>query len=38
MSVAALRKKHHLQDGGSVYLFFTTDLEERPIVIVCEKI
>lgn len=38
MSVAALRKKHHLQDGGSVYLFFTTDLKERPIVIVCEKI
>jgi hypothetical protein len=38
MTVAALRKKHHLRDGGSVYLFFTTDLEERPIVIVCEKI
>ena len=37
MTVAALRKKHHLRDGGSVYLFFTTDLEERPIVIVCEK-
>ena len=37
MTVADLRKKHHLQDGGSVYLFFTTDLEERPIVVVCEK-
>ena len=37
MTVAALRKKHHLLDGGSVYLFFTTDLEEKPIVVVCEK-
>lgn len=37
MNVAGLRKKHRLQDGGSVYLFFSTDLDQKPIVLVCEK-
>ncbi len=38
LSVAALRKKHSLLDGGHVYLFFTTDLHNKAVVIVCEKI
>ena len=38
MSVAAIRKKHSLQDGGHVYLFFTNDLNNKAMVIVCEKI
>jgi hypothetical protein len=38
MSVAAIRKKHSLQDGGHVYLFFTSDLNNKAMLIVCEKI
>lgn len=36
-TVAAIRKKHNIKDGGAVYLFFTTDLNGRPIVIKCHK-
>ncbi|MEB3345907.1 class I SAM-dependent methyltransferase, partial [Aquimarina gracilis] len=37
-SVAALRKKHKIKDGGEIYLFFTTDLNEKKIMIQCKKI
>jgi hypothetical protein len=37
-TVADLRKKHSLQDGGHVYMFFSTDLNNKAVVIVCEKI
>ncbi len=37
-TVAQIRKKTGLKDGGNQYLFFTTDLNNKLIVIVCEKI
>lgn len=33
-----IKKKFKIQDGGSVYLFFTTDLNDHKIVIVTSKI
>lgn len=36
-SVAILRKKHHIKDGGETYLFFTTGMENNLLVLVCEK-
>lgn len=38
LSVAELRKKHKLKEGGEQYLFFTTDYEGRRIVLHCRKI
>jgi len=37
-SVPQIRKKLSLKDGGTNYLFFTTDLNNNKIVIQCEKI
>lgn len=37
MSVAELRKKWKLKEGGEQYLFFTTDLEDNKIVLLCKK-
>ncbi|MGX1930547.1 THUMP-like domain-containing protein [Flagellimonas sp. 2504JD4-2] len=37
-SVAELRKKHKIKDGGEHYLFFTTDSNDKLIVLVCKKI
>jgi len=37
LTVAALRKKLNVKDGGDTYLFFTTDYKGNQIVIVCEK-
>ncbi|WP_438712289.1 THUMP-like domain-containing protein [Aquimarina muelleri] len=36
-SVATLRKKHKIKDGGDIYLFFTTDHTNKKIVIACKK-
>ncbi len=36
-SVQALRKKWHIKDGGDIYLFFTTNLENKKIVLVTSK-
>ncbi|MEP5914635.1 MAG: class I SAM-dependent methyltransferase, partial [Flavobacteriaceae bacterium] len=36
-TVAELRKKHKIKDGGDVYLFFTTDVNNKLIVLYCEK-
>lgn len=37
-SVARIRKRWHIQDGGDDYLFFTTDPQGKPIVVICHKI
>lgn len=36
-TVQNIRKKLHIKDGGNLYLFFTTDVENNKIVIVCTK-
>ena len=36
-SVAQIRKKTNLKDGGNLYLFFTTNCNNEKIVIFCEK-
>lgn len=38
VSVDELRKKLRIEDGGDLYLFFTTQLDGNSIVIVCSKI
>lgn len=38
LSVAALRKKLKLKDGGEAYLFATTDVERRHLLIRCHKV
>lgn len=37
-TVASIRKKHHIKDGGTHYLFFTTNCENKLSVLVCTKI
>jgi hypothetical protein len=37
-TVEQIRKKLGIKDGGDVYLFFTTDMDNRRIVIVSSKI
>jgi hypothetical protein len=37
-TVENIRKKWKISDGGSVYSFFTTDLNNSKIVLICEKI
>jgi len=36
-TVAQIRKKTKLKDGGNQYLFFTTDVNNKHIVLICEK-
>lgn len=36
-SVEELRKKWKIKDGGELYSFFTTDKNNRKIVLICEK-
>ncbi|GAB1858376.1 hypothetical protein MHTCC0001_32130 [Flavobacteriaceae bacterium MHTCC 0001] len=36
-NVAQLRKKYGFKDGGSTYLFFTTDMDNNKIVLVTSK-
>ncbi len=36
--VAAIRKKLGLQEGGDQYLFATTSVHQKPIILVCEKV
>lgn len=38
ITVAELRKKHKIKDGGDYYLFFTTDMNDQLIVLICKKI
>ncbi|SRX73729.1 THUMP-like domain-containing protein [Aequorivita antarctica] len=37
-SVETLRKKWKIADGGDVYLFFVTNLEDKKEIIVCSKV
>ena len=37
-SVEEIRKKWKIKDGGSIYCFFTTDLNNNKIVLICSKI
>lgn len=36
-TVAQIRKKTGLKDGGNQYLFFTTDINNKHLVLICEK-
>ena len=38
VDVENIRKKLKIKDGGKDYLFFTTNLKEEKIVLVCEKV
>jgi len=37
-SVADFRRRTGIREGGEVYLFATTDLRGRPVVLVCHKV
>ena len=37
-TVAKIRKKTGLKDGGNQYLFFTTDFNNKHLVLICEKV
>jgi hypothetical protein len=37
-SVAQIRKKINFKEGGNIYLFFTTDINNKRIVLICEKV
>lgn len=37
-SVAQIRKKTGIKEGGTDYLFFTTDINNSPLVILCHKV
>jgi len=37
ISVEELRKKWKIKDGGDVYTFFTTNLQDEKVVVVCSK-
>lgn len=37
-TVAQIRKKTKIKDGGNQYLFFTTDIHENHIVLICKKL
>ena len=37
-SVADIRKKTGIKEGGDDYLFFTTDMHQKPIVVYCRKV
>ena len=37
-TVQEIRKKLKIKDGGSIYLFFTTNIKEEKIIIICSKI
>ncbi|MCG1036423.1 class I SAM-dependent methyltransferase [Polaribacter sargassicola] len=36
-TVAQIRKETNLSDGGNNYIFFTTDIQNKPICIICSK-
>jgi len=38
ISVAEIRKKHKIKDGGNRYLFFTKSIDDSLLVLNCEKI
>ncbi|WP_313781656.1 class I SAM-dependent methyltransferase [Flagellimonas aequoris] len=38
LPVADLRKKHRIADGGDHYIFFTKNMDDTLLVLVCEKV
>ena len=36
-TVAQIRQKTNLKEGGNLYLFATTDLHHQPVILICEK-
>lgn len=38
LSVSDIRKKLKVKDGGNVYLFFTTNLNDEKVILVCSKV
>ncbi|MEC7770214.1 MAG: class I SAM-dependent methyltransferase [Bacteroidota bacterium] len=38
LSVAEIRKKHNIKDGGNRYLFFTKTIDDALLVLDCEKV
>lgn len=38
LSVEEIRKKHKISEGGNVYTFFTTNINDEKIVLICTKI
>lgn len=37
ISVAEIRKKTKIKEGGNTYMFFTTNMENKLIIIICSK-
>jgi len=37
-TVAQIRKKTGIKDGGNQYLFFTTEINKKHLVLICEKV
>lgn len=37
-TVAQIRKENKLKDGGNIYIFFTTNCNNKRIVIICEQL
>lgn len=38
LTVEEIRKKHKIAEGGNTYTFFTTNINEEKIVLICNKI
>ncbi|MBO3116822.1 class I SAM-dependent methyltransferase [Winogradskyella sp. DF17] len=38
LSVGDIRKKLKIKDGGNIYLFFTTNMSDEKIILICSKI
>jgi hypothetical protein len=38
ISVSEIRKKLKIKDGGNVYLFFTTNLNNKKVILICSKV
>ena len=38
LTVEEIRKKYKIADGGTVYAFFTTNINNEKIVLICTKI
>ena len=37
-SISSIKKKLKIKDGGVYYVFFTTNLEDKPIILITEKV
>lgn len=37
-TVSQIRNKINFKDGGNIYMFFTTDINNKHIVLICEKV